>query len=380
MAKAALVTGSTDGIGRETARQLLSLRWTVLVHGRSEGKAARNAEELSRDTGGEAAPVWGDLSRMREVVALAGQVRSRTPVLDVLINNAGIYEKRRRLSEEGFEMTMAVNHFAPYLLTRLVGPAVSAARAGRVINVSSIAHQSGRLDVDDLGFTRGYDGYEAYAASKLANILFTRALGARVKHSAVTVNALHPGVIDTKLLHAGFDIRGAPVEEGARTSVYLATSDEVSGVSGKYFVDCREATPSRSARDDRLAERLWVASERLLAAFLCPEGGGSARTKPRPCAVESRALVLVAEIDAALGQIVRRHFQRHLIAGQDADSVLPDLSGSVGGNAGAIVQRDPKGRVRQHLVHNAIDFQELFFSHSMSPWELARAYRPVWQV
>ena len=268
MAKVALVTGATDGIGRETARQLLSLRWTVLMHGRSEAKATRNAEELSRDTNGDASPVWGDLSRMREVVTLADQVRSRAPVLDVLINNAGVYENRRRLSEDGFEMTMAVNYFAPYLLTRLVGPSVSAARAGRVINVSSVAHQSGKLDMDDLGFTRGYDGYEAYAASKLANILFTRALAARVKDSGVTVNALHPGVIDTKLLHAGFDIRGAPVEEGAGTSVYLATSAEVSGLSGRYFVDSREATPSRSARDDRLAERLWEVSERLLAAYL----------------------------------------------------------------------------------------------------------------
>jgi NAD(P)-dependent dehydrogenase (short-subunit alcohol dehydrogenase family) len=268
MDKIAVVTGATDGIGRETARQLLSVRWTVLVHGRSEAKAARHAEELSRDTRGQAIPVWGDLSRMREVMALAEQVRSRAPVLDVLINNAGVYERRRRFSEDGFEMTMAVNHFAPYLLTRLVGPNLSEARAGRVVNVSSIAHQSGRIDPTDLGFARGYDGYEAYAASKLANILFTRALASRLKNSRVTANALHPGVIDTKLLHAGFDIKGAPVEEGARTSLYLATAEEVAGVSGKYFVDSREAIPSRSARDDRLAESLWTESERLLAAFL----------------------------------------------------------------------------------------------------------------
>jgi NAD(P)-dependent dehydrogenase (short-subunit alcohol dehydrogenase family) len=268
MANAALITGATDGIGRETVRQLLLLGWTVLVHGRSEAKAARHAEDLGRETHGQPIPVWGDLSRMREVVSLAEQVCSRAPVLDVLINNAGVYEPRRRLSEDGFEMTMAVNHFAPYLLTRLTGSALSAAPAARVINVSSIAHESGRIDPSDLFFSHGYDGYQAYAASKLANILFTRALAARLADSAITANALHPGVIDTKLLHAGFDIRGAPVKEGARTSVYLATSDKVAGVSGKYFVDSRESNPSRSALDDRLAERLWTESEGLLSAFL----------------------------------------------------------------------------------------------------------------
>lgn len=264
----ALITGATDGIGRETARQLLARGWTVLVHGRDEPKAVRRADDLARETNGKSFPVWGDLSRMREVVSLAEQVCSRAPVLDVLINNAGVYETRRRLSEDGFEMTMAVNHFAPYLLTRLVGPVLSAAPSARVINVSSIAHESGRIDPSDLCFSHGYDGYQAYAASKLANILFTRALAARLKDSTVTANALHPGVIDTKLLHAGFDIRGAPVKEGARTSVYLATSDRVAGVSGKYFVDSRESNPSHRALDDRLAEKLWRASEGLLSAFL----------------------------------------------------------------------------------------------------------------
>lgn len=264
----ALVTGATDGIGRETARQLLARGWTVLIHGRDEHKAARQVEDLTHETNGKSFPVWGDLSRMQEVVDLADQVRSRAPALDALINNAGVYQTRRRLTEDGFETTMAVNYFAPYLLTRRVGPALSAAPAGRIVNVSSIAHQSGRIGVADLGFAHRYDGYEAYAASKLGNILFTRSLAARLRGSSVTVNALHPGVIDTKLLHAGFDMRGAPVQQGAHTSVYLAASGEVAGVSGKYFEDCREATPSRSARDDRLAEALWAESERLLAGFL----------------------------------------------------------------------------------------------------------------
>ncbi len=304
-----LVTGSTDGIGFETARQLLATGMHVLVHGRSEAKATRQANALaSRVPGGKSTPVWGDLSRMREVVALAEQVRLVAPVLDVLINNAGIYAQRRAITEDGFELTMAVNHFAPYLLTRLVGPSVSKAPAGRIVTVSSMAHQSGDIDLDDLMFENGFDAYSAYATSKLANILFTRALATRLAGASstrsslsgtsssgtsssgtsssgtsssgtsssrtsssrtdVTANCLHPGVIDTKLLHAGFRIKGSSVEKGARTSVYLATSEKVAGVSGKYFDNCRETSPSRQARNDELGEALWAISERLVAEYL----------------------------------------------------------------------------------------------------------------
>ena len=267
--KSVLVTGATDGIGRETARQLLERGLHVLVHGRTERKATDHAQALVRgQQRAMATPVWGDLSSMEQVTALARQVREHAPALEVLVNNAGVFERSRRLTADGFEMTMAVNHLAPFLLTRLLLPAVTAAPAARVVTVSSMAHQSGQLDPDDLMPARGYDGYEAYASSKLANILFTHALARRLAGTTVTANALHPGVIDTKLLHAGFEMRGASVQQGARTSVYLAVSEDVAGVSGKYFVDCREATPSRLARDDRLAEALWVQSERLLQAFL----------------------------------------------------------------------------------------------------------------
>ncbi|UCH47899.1 MAG: SDR family NAD(P)-dependent oxidoreductase, partial [Betaproteobacteria bacterium] len=153
MMRKVLITGSTDGIGFETARQLLAMGMHVLVHGRSEVKATRQAKALtSHVAGANTTPVWGDLSRMREVAALAEQVRVVAPVLDVLINNAGIYAQRRIITEDGFESTMAVNHFAPYLLTRLVGPLVSKAPAGRIVTVSSMAHQSGDIDLDDLTF------------------------------------------------------------------------------------------------------------------------------------------------------------------------------------------------------------------------------------
>jgi NAD(P)-dependent dehydrogenase (short-subunit alcohol dehydrogenase family) len=267
--KTVLVTGATDGIGQETARQLLARGLRVLVHGRSQAKAEQHARALAAgQPGAQALAVWGDLASMRQVVALAEQVAKLAPKLDVLLNNAGVFEKRRQLTEDGFERTMAVNHFAPYLLTRRLGPTVQAAPAGRIVVVASMAHSGGELALDDLTFARGYDGYGAYSASKLANILFTRSLAQRLEGTRVTVNSLHPGVIGTKLLRAGFGMGGAPVEEGARTSVYLATSDEVAGVSGKYFVGCREATPSREARDPALAEGLWRESESLLAEFL----------------------------------------------------------------------------------------------------------------
>ena len=264
-----LVTGATDGIGLETARQLLARGLHVLVHGRNEEKASRNARTLAAEAGAaRVTPVWGDLSSMRQVIDLSHQVQEHTPRLDVLINNAGVFQRDRVLTDDGFETTMAVNHFAVFLLTSRLLPALSAAPAGRVVTVSSIAHSGADLDLDDLTFEHGFEGYDVYAASKLANILFTRTLARRLSPSPVTANALHPGVIDTKLLHAGFDIRGASLEQGARTSVYLTVSDQVAGVTGKYFVESREATPSRQARDDRLADGLWAESERLLRDFL----------------------------------------------------------------------------------------------------------------
>ena len=264
--KTVLITGATDGIGRETARGLLAKGWHVHVHGRSRSRAERAAAELA-ESGGQTTPVWGDLSRMSEVVALAQQVLELGPRLDVLINNAGVFETRRRVTDDGFEMTMAVNHFATFLLTRRLLPAVLATQ-GRVVVVASMVHQGAHLDLEDLAFTRRYDGYAAYSASKLANVLFTRALAQRLEGTGVSANCLHPGVIGTKLLRTAFGMGGAPVEQGARTSIYLATSPEVAGMSGGYFVDRHPATPSREARDDRLAESLWLETERQLAVFL----------------------------------------------------------------------------------------------------------------
>ena len=270
-AKTILITGATDGIGRETARQLLALGHRVLVHGRNPEKAEHAAQQLAKTSArGEALPVSGDLSRLREISGLAQQVRSRCAELDVLINNAGVVEQSHRLSEDGFEMTMAVNHFAVFALTRSLLEFVQAARAGRIVTVSSMVHGSGSLDLAAASFLperRAYSGYDAYCASKLANVLFIVELARRLDKTPVTANCLHPGVIGTKLLRAGFAMAGAPVQEGARTSVHLATSDAVACISGKYFSNCREAQCSAAARDPALAKALWQASEAALAPF-----------------------------------------------------------------------------------------------------------------
>lgn len=268
--KTALVTGATDGIGHETARQLGALGWHVIVHGRNETKAHDAARKLATANGGSYAPAWGDFSRMREVVALATQVNTLAPALDALVNNAGVSVGKRTVTADGFELTMAINHYAHFLLTRHLLEALRAAPAGRIVTVASMTHSSGRIDLGDLALANNFDGYSAYSTSKLANILFTVALARRLAGSTVTANCCHPGVISTKLLHSRFGMGGAPVERGAQTSVYLASSPQVAKITGKYFDDCREATPARTARDEKLAESLWEASERALSAHLQP--------------------------------------------------------------------------------------------------------------
>lgn len=261
--KTILVTGSTDGIGRATARELAERGCAVVVHGRNERRATVAARELADATGNRrVTAVAGDFASLAGVRALAAQVRDACPRLDVLINNAGLAVRRRRTSKDGYESTFAVNHLAPFLLTNLLLDRLRASAPARIVNVSSGVHTSGRIDFDDLQMERGFDGWQAYCNSKFANALFTCELAHRLDAAEVTANFLHPGVIDTKLLHVNFG-GGSPVADGARTPLHLALAPDVADVTGAYFVNRRQTRASSAAGDRRLAAELWRVSASL---------------------------------------------------------------------------------------------------------------------
>lgn len=262
--KRILITGSTDGIGLAAASQLAARGHQVILHGRNEERirfAMQKVWEHAPDAEVEA--VIGDFSGLQQVRRVAEAVLGNSQRLDVLINNAGVLLRERRVSMDGFELTMAVNHLAPFLLTNLLLPLLKKSAPARVVNVSSMSHATGRIDFDDFNFEQEFDGYEAYAASKLANVLFTNELARRMTRLGVTANSLTPGVVRTKLLHVYFS-GGMSTEEGAATLVHLAASPDVENVSGGYFSDCRKVKPAQNSEDPELAERLWQESARMV--------------------------------------------------------------------------------------------------------------------
>lgn len=267
MTTVVLVTGATDGIGKQTAIELASRGARVIVHGRTLPKAELAAHEIRRAAPDSRIDVCAaDFSSLAEVRRLGELLAVSHPRLDVLINNAGVYMHDRVLTVDGFETTFAVNHLAPFLLTLLLLPALSKSDQGRVVNVSSMAHSRGRLDFDDLDSDRRFDAYQAYATSKLANILFSNELARRLSGTPTTSNALHPGVITTKLLMQGFGSTGASVKQGAATSVKLALDPDLSTTSGRYFSDEREVKPAPASHDEKVQRRLWTVSLSRTAA------------------------------------------------------------------------------------------------------------------
>ena len=260
--KTILVTGSTDGIGKATASALAEQGCGVIVHGRNDAKARSAQQNLFDVTGNpNIQAVSADFSSLAQVRELASRL-SDLPKLDVLINNAAIATNSRSLTEDGFESTFGINHLAPFLLTNLLLGLLQNSAPSRIINVSSGAHTSGHIDLNDLQMSRRFNGWNAYCNSKLANALFTSELSRRLDSSLVTANYLHPGVIDTKLLHVNFS-GGSPVASGAETPVHLALAPEVAEITGRYFVNRRPAPASTMVDDQRLAEELWRVSAEL---------------------------------------------------------------------------------------------------------------------
>lgn len=265
----ALVTGATDGIGTATAEELARRGLEVVLHGRSDSRldSARRAIEAAVP-GARLHTVKGDLASLASVREMGAELVARFPKLHVLLWNAGVFANDRTLTPDGLELTFQVNHLSHFLLTSLLDAPLRAAASedARVVTVSSIAHTRARLDWDDVHLATRFDGYGAYATSKLANVMFANELARRLTGTGIVSHSLHPGVITTKLLREGFGTTGSSVAEGARTSVHVATSDDARRVTGRYFVRSAPAAPNPLASDERACQRLWQLSEELVRA------------------------------------------------------------------------------------------------------------------
>jgi len=269
--KICLVTGGTNGIGKSTAQELARMGATVIIVGRDAQKTSQVVEEI-RAAGGNlrVGSMLADLSSEQEVRRLADEFKSKYSQLHVLLNNAGAVFMQRQLRDDGIEMTFAVNHLASFLLTNLLLHTLQASAPARIINVSSNAHASGKIEFDNLQGERQY-GPRAYDNSKLANILFTMELARRLEGTGVTVNSLHPGFVATGFAKNNGKVIAALVSlitplvarspaKGAETSIYLASSPSVEGITGKYFYDSRMIPPALQATDMLVARKLWDVS------------------------------------------------------------------------------------------------------------------------
>lgn len=280
--KICLITGGTNGIGLATAQALAQMGATVVIVGRNPQKTAEVAADIRTTTGNpNVSLLVADLSSQAEIRRLADEFKSKYIHLHVLLNNAGAVFTERQVTVDGLEMTFALNHLGYFLLTELLIDTLkasgSASNPARIINVSSDAHANGKINFEDLQAEHGYSAFGAYGNSKLANILFTHELARRLAGSHVTANVLHPGVVSTGFLKNGtnrnwlFKLAGLIVpffgrspQKGAETSIYLASSPDVSNVTGKYFVDSKIAQSSPQANDPTVAAKLWDVSAKLV--------------------------------------------------------------------------------------------------------------------
>ncbi len=277
--KTVIITGGNSGIGKAAAVELARDGARVVITARSKQRGTAAVADIVAASGSDAVELsLFDLADLSSVRAGAADLLERCPRIDVLLNNAGLILTERTLSADGYEATLAINHLGPFLLTELLRQRLIDSAPARIVNVASTAHNFARKGMvfDDLMAERSYGQMEVYGRSKLANILFTTELAKRLAGTGVTANSLHPGSVATGYgrdgdtsgflawgvkLYAPFSLTP---EKGARTSVYLASSAEVEGVTGKYFAKCKEKTPSANARDEAAAARLWEVSEQLI--------------------------------------------------------------------------------------------------------------------
>lgn len=267
-----VITGATSGIGEVAADRLAAKGAKIVFVARDKARGEETLKHLRAISGGAEHRVhYADLSRLSEMKRVAGEISESEPAIDVLINNAGALFNARKLTEDGLEMTFALNHMSYFVVTNLLRPRL---RAGaRIVSTASDAHKGARLDFSDLQSAHNYSGFGVYGRSKLCNILFTRELARRLGGTGVTANCLHPGFVATRFGdHSGgimsFAVRAAKnfalsPEQGAQTMVHLASSPDVTNVTGEYFYKCKPAVPTAEARNDAGARKLWDISAEL---------------------------------------------------------------------------------------------------------------------
>jgi NAD(P)-dependent dehydrogenase (short-subunit alcohol dehydrogenase family) len=274
--KTVVITGGTSGIGQVAAEALAGMGARVVLVARDPVRGEATMARLRAKGPGAAHAIhYADLSRLSEMKRVGREIATAEARVDVLINNAGAIFSRREVTEDGLELTFATNHLSYFVLTQLLRDKLVASAPARVISTASDAHRfkGAKLNFDDLQLTEGYSGFKAYGRSKLCNILFTRELARRLEGTGVTANCLHPGFVATRFgdQSQGFTSRvfgflknfAIPPEKGAETITYLASSEAPAKVNGAYFYKCRETEPSREARDDEAAGRLWRETERV---------------------------------------------------------------------------------------------------------------------
>lgn len=272
--KVVLITGGTSGIGKAAATALAGMGATVVITGRNEERGKRALQEIREESGNDGVElILADLTVQDEVRRLAEELRERHNQLEVLVNNAGLVLSERTETPDGIETQLAINHLAPFLLTNLLLDLLKESAPSRIVTVSSDAHRWAKIDLDDLQSRKRYRGMQVYGKTKLANIMFTYELAERLEGTGVTANCMHPGGVNTNF----GDNQGGPMsllfrlfkpfmrspEQGADTLIYLASSPEVEGMTGKYLADRKVKAASDAAYDETTRKRLWEASEEL---------------------------------------------------------------------------------------------------------------------
>ena len=272
--KVVLITGGTSGIGKAAATALAGMGATVVITGRNEERGKRALQEIREESGNDGVElILADLTVQDEVRRLAEELRERHNQLDVLVNNAGLVLSERTETPDGIETQLAINHLAPFLLTNLLLDLLEKSAPSRIVTVSSDAHRWAKIDLDDLQSRKRYRGMQVYGKTKLANIMFTYELAERLEGTGVTANCMHPGGVNTNfgnnqggpmnLLFRLFKPFMRSPEQGADTLIYLASSPEVEGMTGKYLADRKVKAASDAAYDETTRKRLWEASEEL---------------------------------------------------------------------------------------------------------------------